>query len=124
MGKGSHSGGLRSERESGSGDSPRNKHTSKSVAVALAGVAQWIECQTANQKVTGLIPSQGTCLGCGPGTQYSPCERQRYIDVSLSLSLFPFPLSVKIYKVFLRKSVAVKGRGLRWCLGVRRRFIF
>ena len=33
---------------------------------ALAGVAQWIECQPANQKVTGLIPSQGTCLGCGP----------------------------------------------------------
>ena len=34
---------------------------------ALAGVAQWIECWPANQSVTGLIPSQGTCLGCGPG---------------------------------------------------------
>ena len=36
---------------------------------ALVGVAQWIECQTANQKVVGSIPSQGTCLGCGLGPQ-------------------------------------------------------
>ena len=33
----------------------------------LAGVAQWIECGPVNQGVTGLIPSRGTCLGCGPG---------------------------------------------------------
>ena len=41
--------------------------------LALAGVAQWIEYQPANQKVPGSIPSQlsqGTCLGCGPGPQY------------------------------------------------------
>ena len=30
--------------------------------VALAGVAQWIEHQPANQRVTGSIPSEGTCL--------------------------------------------------------------
>ena len=54
-----------------------------SFTVALAGVAQWIECQPANQKVAGLIPSQGTCLGCGPGAQLGACERQR-IDVSLA----------------------------------------
>ena len=34
---------------------------------ALAGVAQWTECQPANQKAAGLIPSQGTYLGFGPG---------------------------------------------------------
>ena len=34
---------------------------------ALAGVAQWIEHQPVNQKVTGSIPSQDTCLGFGPG---------------------------------------------------------
>ena len=34
---------------------------------ALADVAQWIEHWPVNQRVTGLIPSQGTCLGCGPG---------------------------------------------------------
>ena len=33
----------------------------------LPCVAQWIECQPVNQRVTGSIPSQGTCLGCGPG---------------------------------------------------------
>ena len=39
------------------------------MVLALAGVAQWIECGPANQRVTGPIPSQGTCLGCGPGPQ-------------------------------------------------------
>ena len=34
---------------------------------ALAGVVQWIECRPANQRVAGLIPSQGTRLGLGPG---------------------------------------------------------
>ena len=31
---------------------------------ALAGVAEW----PMNQRVAGSIPSQGTCLGCGPGS--------------------------------------------------------
>ena len=33
--------------------------------LALASVAQWIEFQPANWKAASLIPSQGTCLGCG-----------------------------------------------------------
>ena len=37
--------------------------------MALAGVAQWIEQQTVNQRVVGSIPSQGTCLGFEPGSQ-------------------------------------------------------
>ena len=28
---------------------------------APAGVAQWIDCRPENQRVTGSIPSQGTC---------------------------------------------------------------
>ena len=59
----------------------------------LAGVAQWIECQPANQRVEGSIPSQGTCLGCRPGPQWEARERQSHIDVSLPL--FPFPISLK-----------------------------
>ena len=35
----------------------------------LAGVTQWIEHRPANQRVACMIPSQGTCLGCGPGPQ-------------------------------------------------------
>ena len=66
--------------------------TQKLEAVALAGVAQWIEHQPANQRVASLIPSQGTCLGCRPGPQWGAHERQPHIDVSLSLS-FPFPPS-------------------------------
>ena len=41
----------------------------KRVCGALAGVAQWIDGWPTNQVVTGSIPSQGTCLGCGPGPQ-------------------------------------------------------
>ena len=33
----------------------------KLVSLALVGVAQWIECQPANQRVAGSMPSQGTC---------------------------------------------------------------
>ena len=36
---------------------------------ALAGVAQWTECQPANQRVASSIPSQGTYLGLEPGSQ-------------------------------------------------------
>ena len=54
----------------------------KMPGVAVAGVAQWIECQPANQKVASSIPSQGICLGCGPGSQLEACERQ-LVDVFL-----------------------------------------
>ena len=37
--------------------------------MALAGVPQWIECWPVNQGVTGSIPGQGPCLGCGFGPQ-------------------------------------------------------
>ena len=40
------------------------------------GVSQWIERQPTNQKVAGLVPSQGTRLGCGPGPPLGVCERQ------------------------------------------------
>ena len=41
----------------------------KDINFALAGVAQWTERWPVNQRVTGLIPGQGTCLGCGPDPQ-------------------------------------------------------
>ena len=59
--------------------------------ITLAGVAQWIEHQTGKQSVAGLIPSQGTCLGCGPGPQWGLHKRQPHTDVSLPLLLPPFP---------------------------------
>ena len=60
---------------------------------ALAGVAQWTECQPANLKVGGSIPGQGTCLGCEPGPHLEGCERQ-WIDVCITHRCFsPLPLS-------------------------------
>ena len=41
----------------------------KSHFLALTGVTQWIEHRPANQRVAGLIPNQGTCLGYGPSPQ-------------------------------------------------------
>ena len=64
---------------------------------ALAGVAQWIDCWHANQRVAGLIPSQGTCLGFRLGPQLGVHKRQPHTDVSLPLFLSPFP-SLKINK--------------------------
>ena len=57
---------------------------------ALAGVAQWIECWPVNPKIAGSIPSQGTCLGCGPGPQQGAHERQLHVGISLPLFLPPF----------------------------------
>ena len=69
------------------------------VSFTLAGVAQWIEHWPANQAVTGLTPSLGTCLGCGPGPRLGACERQPHVDVSLPLFLPPSP-SLKMNKIF------------------------
>ena len=69
-----------------------HKGSFKNSEMALAGVAQWIECQPVNQRVAGSIPTQGTCLGCRPGLQYGVHERQSHIDVSLPFS-FPSHLS-------------------------------
>ena len=63
----------------------------KNKKIALAGVAQWIECWPVKQRVPGLIPSQGTCLGCRPGPQWGAHERQPHMDVSLPLFLPPSP---------------------------------
>ena len=63
----------------------------KEEKTALAGVVQWIELWPKNQGVTGLIPSQGTCLGCGPGPQLGVRRRQPHIDVSFPLFALPFP---------------------------------
>ena len=60
---------------------------------ALAGVVQWIECWPVNWGVTCLVPSQGTCLGCGLGPWLGACKRQPRINVSLPLFLPPSPLS-------------------------------
>ena len=50
---------------------------------ALAGVAQLIERWPIKQRVTSSIPSQGTCLGCGPDPQQVVHERQSHLDGSL-----------------------------------------
>ena len=62
----------------------------KKNTLALADVAQWIECWPANQKAAGSISSQGKCLGSGPGPQLGSHERQPHTDVSLPLFLPPF----------------------------------
>ena len=41
----------------------------RNCGLALVCVAQCLEHGPVNQMVAGLIPSQGICLGCGPGPQ-------------------------------------------------------
>ena len=76
---------------------PQGHHQLKGTNTALAGVAQWIERRPENQRVASLIPSQGTCLGCGPGPQQGAHERQTPIDVSVPLFVPSFP-ALKINK--------------------------
>ena len=71
--------------------------------MALAGVAQWIECQSANQRVASSIPSQGTCMGGRPGP-YRRCRRGNYTLLFFPLSL-SFPLSLKINKIFKKRKI-------------------
>ena len=60
--------------------------------IALAGVAQWLECHPENQGVTGSIPSQGTCLGYGARSPVGGMhKRQPHIDISFPVFLPPFP---------------------------------
>ena len=75
----------------------------KIIYFALSGVAQWIECWPANQRVTSLIPSHDTCLGCGPGPWWGSLERQPHIDVSLPLFLPPYS-SLKINKILKKNN--------------------
>ena len=64
----------------------------KSAFSALAGVTQWIEHQPVNQRVASSIPSQGSCLGCGPGPQWGHV-RGNHTLMLLSLSFsFSSPL--------------------------------
>ena len=64
---------------------------SRSLAVALASVAEWSEHRPETLKVTSSIPSQGTCLGytLGPGPTLGACKRQP----SLTHQCFSPPLS-------------------------------
>ena len=58
--------------------------------LALAGVAQWTECQPVNQRVTSSIHSQDTGLGCGPGPQLGAercfCLTTMFLYLSFSIS--------------------------------------
>ena len=69
--------------ENTSSEMMRKEGRVKVWAASLAGVAQWIERRPVSQKVTGSIPSQATCLGCGPGPQLGAYKRQP-IDVFLT----------------------------------------
>ena len=70
-------------------------------------MAQWIKLWPRNQGVSGLMPSQGTCLGCGLGPRWGACVRQPHIDIFLPLFLPPFP-SLKINKLNLLKNFKIK----------------
>ena len=63
--------------------------------MALAGVAQWIECRLQTKGSQVGFPVMGYAWVCRPGPQWGPCERQPHIDVFLPLSPPP-PLSLKI----------------------------
>ena len=75
----------------------------KKAKIALAGVARWTECWPVSQRVSGSVPGQGTCLGCGLDPQWG-CVRGNHTVMFLSLFLPPFSLQNKINKILKKKS--------------------
>ena len=71
----------------------------KNRSAALTYVAQLIGHHPAKQKVTGLIPSQGTCLGCrcGPWSECIKKAMDGCFSLMFSLPLFLPPLP-SLYK--------------------------
>ena len=50
--------------------------------VALTGWLNWLECHLVQQKFVGLIPSQGTCLGCGFHAQWGCVwDKKKVVEV-------------------------------------------
>ena len=75
---------------------------------ALAGIGQWIELQTANQRVAGSVPSQGTCLGGRLGAQWGGtwvATTHWCYSLSLSPSLL---LSLKINKILKKRNSKIE----------------
>ena len=70
---------------------------------ALTSVAQVVGRHPAEWKVTGLIPGQGTCPGCGFDPQLGYVQEGNqsmflsYINISLSFSLSQSLKAVKKY---------------------------
>ena len=67
------------------------------ICIALAGWLSWLEHHPVHQKVTGLgvIPSQGTYLGCG-FRPHQGAYRRQLINVSLSWMFFSLSLSLSL----------------------------
>ena len=75
----------------------------KRAHIALAGVVQRVERQPVNQRVSSSIPSQGTCLGCGPG-QISSRGHVKGNHTLMFFFLSPsLPLCVKINNTLINK---------------------
>ena len=66
----------------------------KNLRAALAGVGQWVGPCPTKQKVAGLIPGQGTCLGCGPGPHlgHMPEATDWCFSLTLTFLFLSFPL--------------------------------
>ena len=76
------------------------KHVCKYKGTALAGVAQWTECQPVGQKAAGFIPSghkSGSWAGSpGEGVWEATDHCFSHVSCFISLALSPsFPLSQK-----------------------------
>ena len=67
--------------------------------VAESVVAEAFGRCSPNRTVAGPVPSQGTCLGGG----FGPLSGQ-LIEVCLALMFLSLPLSLKINKIFLKKT--------------------
>ena len=75
-----------------------SRDTEKPWLVWLSGLSAGLP----NQRVTGSIPSQGTCLGCSPGPQWGGSREASYTLMFLPF-FFPLPSHLSKVKIIFKK---------------------
>ena len=74
---------------------------------ALTDAAQLVVCHPANQKVAGLLPSQGTCLGFRFGPQFRVhVRRSKSVFLTSMFLSFSFSLTSLLSRINIRKKVS------------------
>ena len=75
------------------------KHDSLKTKSSPGWCGSVVECQAANQRVTGSIPSQGACLGCRFSPWLGCIQEATYWCFSLISMLLSLPLPLSLSQI-------------------------
>ena len=75
----------------------------KKYSLVLTGVAQLVGHHPSKRKVTGSIPCQGTCLGCGFGPRSGHIGEASDSDFFLTPLFLSLPFSLPLISLKIKK---------------------